>query len=83
MNAQHDSDSLTGRTERLCETIIDALHELRSATSEPVTPSLLSRSLIKRGSYLDTMNETAPPAGLQGDPVDIAASCQEAATVSA
>ena len=71
MNAQHDSDSLTGRTERLCETIIDALHELRSATSEPVTPSLLSRSLIKRGSYLDTMNETAPPAGLQGDPVDI------------
>ena len=71
MNSQHDSDSLTGRTERLCETVIDALHELRSATSEPVTPSLLSQSLIKRGSYLDTLNATARSAGLQGDTADI------------
>ena len=42
MNSEHDSDSLTGRTERLCETIIDALHELRSNKREPVTPSMLS-----------------------------------------
>ena len=71
MNAQHDSDAFTDRTERLCETIIDALHELRSATSEPVTPSLLSKSLIKRGSYLDTLNATARSAGLQDDSEDI------------
>ncbi|SPF35452.1 putative Diguanylate cyclase [Syntrophobacter sp. SbD1] len=71
MNSQHDSDSLTGRTERLCETVIDALHELRSATSEPVTPSLLSQSLIKHGSYLDVLNATARSAGLQGDSLDI------------
>jgi diguanylate cyclase len=71
MNSQHDSDSLTGRTERLCEAVIDALHELRSATSEPVTPSLLGQSLIKRGSYIDTLNATARSAGLQGDTADI------------
>ena len=71
MNSQHDSDSLTGRTEKLCETIIDALHELRSATSEPVTPSTLGRSLIRHGSYLDRLNATARSAGFQGDSVDI------------
>ncbi len=71
MNSEHDSDSLTGRTERLCETIIDALHELRSNKREPVTPSMLSRSLINHGSYLDTLHATARSAGFQGDPVDI------------
>jgi diguanylate cyclase (GGDEF)-like protein len=71
MNSEHDSDSLTGRTERLCETIIDALHELRSNKREPVTPSMLSRSLINHGSYLDTLHATARSAGFLGDPVDI------------
>lgn len=59
MSFQCDPDSFAGRTEVLCETIIEALRELRAATSGPVTPSLLSQSLIRNNSYLDTLSAAA------------------------
>lgn len=71
MNAQCSTDSLVGKTEILCETIIEALRELRSGTNGPVTPSLLSRSLIKNASYLETLNAAARWTGSNCDPVDM------------
>ncbi|MHC1728009.1 MAG: GGDEF domain-containing protein [Syntrophobacteraceae bacterium] len=72
MNFKHSSTLLAGKTEILCETIIVALRELRSSTNDPVTPSLLSQSLINNGSYLETLTEAARWTGsLQDDSVDI------------
>ena len=59
MNSHQNSDTFAGKTEILCETIIEALRELRSTTTGPVTPTLLSRSLIRNSSYIDTLDEAA------------------------
>ncbi len=58
-----DPELLAKNTEALCELIIEALHELRAATTEPVTPDLLSRSITRQSSYLDTICSVARSAG--------------------
>ncbi len=65
-----ETEFLAGKTEILCETIIDALRELRSAASGPVTASLLSRSLINNTSYLDALCSASRLASLEGDSFD-------------
>ena len=59
MNSQNDSELLKEKTEALCEIIIAALREIRSAKSGPVTPAGLCCSLIQNSSFSDTLAAAA------------------------
>lgn len=56
--------------EILCETIIEALRELRSSTTAPITPNLLSQYISRKSSYMDTLCAVAKWAGEPDTPAE-------------